>query len=549
MRLDPGLLHIANRSLSMDFSGTDSILNDPHQGYLSQVWGIKTKSQTSGLPPTSPMNHDSITNQYDPVKQSRNNERHASRPGSKENRPVSLDSPPLPDFLQHMYTDSSRPSVVNDPHQFIGRKIPRSSRTRGDHLSPTMQVSPPMHTGPSLRAETMTPIESGSGHDTAPARLSSSKNTPRAVSSDARLDRQACHNDPVICALAFQSKLLSPDPKPRHWTPPRPSARSVSASHSIDGYGPPQPPTVSPISAERKAAMAAAEKKRRLETGSPGRRSLGTSIVGSPQKSTLPRDQRVVQCSSPDAFPMRPPEAKNASGSPRGEAVFTPGSWAFRTIQAHDFNSHHQPKHTPHDPSATRDHSTPPAKMRYSPKRGQWITGRQHPNDHEQLDTRHPTTTPLPMSDSTTSTSAAVNRLWRYVSAPKVDQPARNPYDFTFLQPLPASIASQSKPQAGLGLGHPKFAARRPRMPGTTSINAKATNRSRLASDEIESLAGAFPTLFVSGKNPVIKDRGDKQVSKRTNIASKGSADSHLYPAVYSGSLPSFPRRIGFNIR
>jgi hypothetical protein len=84
---------------------------------------------------------------------------------------------------------------------------------------------------------------------------------------------------PILKALAFQAKLLSPS-RQQGSLKNVPSPKSPPG-YVIDGYGPPQPPTVSPISAERKAAMLAAGRRREKVQNSPSRQ-LGE--IASPKR-------------------------------------------------------------------------------------------------------------------------------------------------------------------------------------------------------------------------------------------------------------------------
>lgn len=438
--------------------------------------------------------------------------------GSKENHPVSESNVP---FTSHRLNPSFRPIAVEDPHQVIGRK--RFGMNQAPRSIPSTNLTlQPSHTMGSLRAETMTPIESGSEDDELPNKFDTHLTLTHPVSTI-----QTRPGDPVLSALAFQSKLLSPDPKPRHTTPPRATARSASASHVIDGYGPPQPPTVSPISAERKAAIAAAEKRKSLGTGSPSRQSNGSpsrrppasSFNGSPGRPVLPRSGCDGRVFNDHTSPMTTPARSNVSASPASQPIFMPGSWASRTVDPRDFNSclqHKQMSPTPHSPQA-HNISAPQAKMRYSPGRSEWVAMPPPGNVQGHPDQKRATTNPvikqnIPTSTSQLSSNVSTSQLGRSVSAPKINRP-RSPYDFTFLQSVStsASVNNQSKQQTGLGLGRPGSIIRQPRgpAPDRPGIEDKPVARRRLNTDENDKYAGAFPTLFTSrradGVKPVVQ--------------------------------------------
>jgi hypothetical protein len=519
------------------------------------------------------------------------------RKGSKENQPVQEHTASnFTPLKLEQYGDGdgdgdglgfTGPFVVEDPDQVIGRKSnSRHQQKAFGRQPPTISTSTflqPSKTArsksmlSSLRAETMSSIESGSDSDKTPtrptfdiARQSQSYSSMHTYSSTGERPAQKEKEDynPVLSALAFQSRLLSPDPKPRiqsqsqiqdqsqhhlpsqsqsrhtsptTTTPPR-ATRSVSTSgsHTIDGYGPPQPPTVSPVSAERKAAIAAAE-RRSLQgqgNGSPGRRNPpspdrhdGSPVRPSPGRDTVGGVSRGRI--SLGGSPMRTSGGSLTTRSPAdnhrpdgGSPYITSGRgpWASRsatTTPAKDATQQKEKAFAHLSSSreivadASRDDPETPsqAKMRYSPKRGQWVAaGKQ---DDEQDGDRAPPTANLSTDkqptkvEMKTTTSTAV--LGRSPSAPKVEHSARNPFDFTFLQPVPTAITAtsgpvQTKQQAGLGLGRPGLGKPKRNSSGTAANGPSAAKDSprdkrRMTSSENESLAGVFPMLFVSKRD------------------------------------------------
>jgi hypothetical protein len=503
------------------------------------------------------------------------------RKESKENQPVQENTTTIHLAYSQRDTGSAGPLVVEDPDQVIGRKShsrhQQKAFVRRPPIIPTSTALQPLKTAPSisLRAETMSPIGSGSDSDKTPtrptfdlARQSQSYSSMHSSSSLAERPAQKEKEDynPVLSALAFQSRLLSPDPKPRIQsqtqsqnqlasqsqpqsrqvaatiTPPR-ATRSVSTSgsHTIDGYGPPQPPTVSPVSAERKAAIAAAEKRRSLQgqgNGSPSRRAPGSPghHEGSPGRPSPSRDAvggasrgRVSLGGSPMRTPggslttrspgnLHRPDQESPNMSSGG------GSWASRsatTIPAKDATqqrekafAHLSPQRGPIIHSSRDDPETSSqAKMRYSPKRGQWVAAGKHDDEQDgnkALSTDNSfTDKQLTKVEMKTTTSTAV--LGRSPSAPKVGHSVRGPFDFTFLQPVPTTVSvtsspMQTKQQAGLGLGRPGLGKPKRNASGTAANGPTAAKDSprdtrRMTSSENESLAGVFPTLFISTRD------------------------------------------------
>jgi hypothetical protein len=505
------------------------------------------------------------------------------RKGSKENQPIPDNTTTAhPDYSQRD-TGSARPLVVEDLDQVIGRKSnSRPQQKAFVRQPPTISTSTllqPSQTAHSksmslsLRAETMSPIESGSDNDsdktpTRPtfdlARQSQSYSSSYTYSSTGERPAQKEKEDynPVLSALAFQSRLLSPDPKPRiqsqtqsqnqlasqsqsqfshtttTTTPPR-QTRSVSTSgsHTIDGYGPPQPPTVSPVSAERKAAIAAAERRRSLQgqgNGSPGRRNPGSPgrHDGSPGRPSPGRDTvggasrgRVSLGGSPIRTPggLSTTRSSGHSQRPNEGSPYTTsggGPWASRsatTTPAKDATQQKEKAFANLSPrreigaSPSRDNpeTSSQAKMRYSPKRGQWVAAGKQDDEQDgnkALSTDNLFTDKQPTKIEKTTTSTAV--LGRSPSAPKVGHSVRSPFDFTFLQPVPTAMTAtsgsvQTKQQAGLGLGRPGLGKPKRSSSGTVANGPTAAKNSprdkrRMTSSESESLAGVFPTLFVS---------------------------------------------------
>jgi hypothetical protein len=544
------------------------------------------------------------------------------RKESKENQPIpdNDSTTALPAYSQRD-TGSTRPVVVEDLDQVIGRKSnsrhQQKAFVRQPPIIPTSTLPQPLKTqhskstSLSLRAETMSPIESGPDDDsdktpTRPtfdlARQSRSYSSSHTYSFTGERPAQKEKEDynPVLSALAFQSRLLSPDPKPRipsqtqsqnqlasqsqsqphhiptTTTPPR-QTRSVSTSgsHTIDGYGPPQPPTVSPVSAERKAAIAAAERRRSLQgqgNGSPGRRVPGSPgrHDGSPGKPSPSRDMVEVASRgriSPGGSPMRTPGASSTSRSPgdlqrpdqeSSYTVLAGGSWASRsaaitpakdaTQQKEKAFAHLSPRREIVADTSRDDPQTPSqAKMRYSPKRGQWVAAGKHDDEQDgnkALSTDNLSTDKQPIQiEMKTTTSTTV--LGRSPSAPKVGHSVRSPFDFTFLQPVPtAPVTSdpvQMKQQAGLGLGRPGLG-----MPKRSSSEA-ATNgpsiakdsprdKRRVTSSENESLAGVFPTLFIS-------QRGAPAKNLPAEVSSPGVRDMVIVQLTYRN--PQNPKSTG----
>lgn len=513
------------------------------------------------------------------------------RKESKENQPVQENSTTVHLAYSQRDTGSARPLVVEDPDQVIGRKLSNSKQKPFVRQPPTiststfLQPSKTAHsksTALSLRAETMSPIESGSDNDsdktpTRPtfdlARQSQSYSSMHTHSfpGERPVQKEKEDYNPVLSALAFQSRLLSLNPKPRiqsqsqiqdqfrsqsqsqfshtttTTTPPR-QTRSVSTSgsHTIDGYGPPQPPAVSPVSAERKAAIAAAEKRRSLQgqgNGSPGRRVAGSPgrHEGSPGRPSPGRDMvggasrgRV----SLGGSPMRTPGDSSTSRSPahlnrshQGSPYTTSGGgpWVSRsatttpakdaTQQKEKAFAHLSPRREIGAyPSRDDPETSSQAKMRYSPKRGQWVAAGKE--DDEQDDNKAPSTNnpsidkrPTKFEMKTTTSTASFGRS---PSAPKVGHSVRSPLDFTFLQPVPTTIPITSSPvqtkqQAGLGLGRPGLAMPKRSSSGTATKGPSAAKDSprdkrRITSCENESLAGVFPTLFISKRDRPAND-------------------------------------------
>lgn len=474
----------------------------------------------------------------------------------------------------------ARPLVVEDSDQVIGRKRSNSKQKPFVRQPPTISTSTlpqPLKTAhskstsSSLRAETMAPIESGSDSDKTPtrptfdlARQSQSYSSIHTYSFTGERPAQKEEEDynPVLSALAFQSRLLSPDPRPRipsqsqtqsqsqprhtttttTTTPPR-QTRSVSTSgsHTIDGYGPPQPPTVSPVSAERKAAIAAAERRRSLQgqgNGSPGRRIPGSPgrHDGSPVRPSPGRDTvgggsrgRVGLGGSPMRTPggslttrspgdLHRPDQESPNMSSGG------GSWASRSAtttpaknarqQTEKAFAHLSPQRETGVVSGRSDPETPSqAKMRYSPKRGQWVAAGKEDDERDgnkalSTDNLFNDKQPTKVEMKTTTSTAVLDLS---PSAPKVGHPVRSPFDFTFLQPVPTTVSAasgplQTKQQAGLGLGRPGLGKPKRNSSGTAANGPTAAKDSprdtrRMTSSENESLAGVFPTLFISTRD------------------------------------------------
>jgi hypothetical protein len=507
------------------------------------------------------------------------------RKGSKENQPIPDNTTTAHPAYSQRDTGSARPLVVEDPDQVIGRKLSNSKQKPFVRQPPTIPTSTflqPLKTAHSkstslsLRAETMSPIESGPDDDsdrtpTRPtfdlARQSRSYSSLHTHSSTGERPAQKAKEDynPVLSALAFQSRLLSPDPKPRiqsqtqsqnqlasqsqsqfshtttTTTPPR-QTRSVSTSgsHTIDGYGPPQPPTVSPVSAERKAAIAAAEKRRSLQgqgNGSPGRRvpeSPGRH-EGSPGRPSPGRDMvggasrgRVSLGGSPMRTPgglstSKSPAHLNRSNEGSPFAASGGGSWASRTTtglardttqQKEKAFAHLSPQREMNTGTSRDDAGTASqAKMRYSPNRGQWVAAGKQDDERDgnkALSTDNLSTDKQPTKiEIKTSPSTAV--LGLSPSVPKIEHSVRSPFDFTFLQPVPittpvTSSPVQTKQQAGLGLGRPGLGMPKRSSSGTAANDPSAAKDSprdkrRMTSSENESLAGVFPTLFISQRD------------------------------------------------
>ncbi|KAG7527270.1 hypothetical protein FFLO_07100 [Filobasidium floriforme] len=608
-------------SLSLPYarnpSGTDSVINDPRQTYLSQVWGVKTKPRFSGITTASTRSHP-----HSGMDQARGIAKNdAGRIGdwgemrkeSKENQPIPNDTTAAHQAYSQRDTGSAGPLVVEDPDQVIGRKSnsrhQQKAFVRQPPIISTSTFPQPLKTAHSkstslsLRAETMSPIESGSDTDsdrtpTRPtfdlARQSQSYSSLHTYSSTGERPAQKEKEDynPVLSALAFQSRLLSPDPKPRiqsqtqtqtqsqpqfqsqprhtttptTTTPPRPNrSASTSGSHTIDGYGPPQPPTVSPVSAERKAAIAAAERRRSLQgqgNGSPGRRAPGSPgrYDGSPGRPSPSRDTLAGASRgrvSLGVSATRTPEDSLMTRSPgnlhrsdEGSPFVTSGggSWASRTTTALARDAMQQKgKAFAHlsprreivaDTSRDDPEMSSQAKMRYSPKRGQWVAAGKQDDEQDgnkalSTDNLSADKQPIKVEMETTTSTAF---LGHSPSASKVEHSARNPFDFTFLQPVPTTIPvtsspMQTKQQAGLGLGRPGLGKPKRNSSGTAANDPSAAQDSprdkrRMTSSENESLAGVFPTLFISKRGGPANNQGSQTL--KSNAPSRPLASSAL---------------------
>ena len=273
-------------------------------------------------------------------------------------------------------------------------------------------------------------------------------------------------SEPVLAALAFQAKLLTPvKAKPRQsFSPGRsPMSESMGCTHVIDGYGPPQPPTVSPVSAERKAAMLVAERRRREQGGgagggggrSPGRSLSGRSWgqEGSPGRSISKRsDGEEVR-----GLPVRARKEVQQDSPGRPERSKT---WAERM----ESQAEKQQRLIDRLPMTGGSEAVQEAKMRYSPAHGKWIAVAKPMASTEgkgvQQDRMRPKIPPLEFVDShknpfldPPSHQTRPGSTSPEINIDELGQRPRSPYDFSHLK---GSLDQMKVGQhAGLGLGRP----------------------------------------------------------------------------------------------
>jgi hypothetical protein len=448
-------------------------MNEPSAPYLSQIWGIKSK-----VIQLDPGGSGSTYRACDPISTDKNHQAAAAARGKKDHEGLKakenirgggweaeLRGPLASGSGLGSGPGGKRKSggkkvvIMDDSDQVIGRRkggsgegvgvggvgMPLRGETRGQQHG--LRQS---RTGDIRASE---PGPSGSNWTTKP-----SGSTFLSTST----------SEPVLAALAFQAKLLSPEkPKPRQSLSPHrsPGSDSPTAAHVIDGYGPPQPPTVSPISAERKAAMLVAEKRRREQGGgggggggrSPGKSPSGKSWgqEASPGRSMLTRaDGGEVR-----ALPARARKEIEQVSPSRPEKS---KSWPERmAIQAEK-----QQKLIERLPSTGGSAQVQEAKMRYSPAHGQWIAVAKPTATTQdkgvQQDRVRPKIPPLEFVDSNKNpfldppaTLSQPGSASPEINIDEIVQRPKSPYDFSHLKGSLDQIKAGQ--HAGLGLGRPGF--------------------------------------------------------------------------------------------
>ena len=445
-------------------------MNEPSGPYLSQVWGIKSKItqlEPSGYGSTYRLSDSTSSEKNQAVRGKKGNEglkakENIGGSGWEAELRGPLASGSGSGSGSKRRSGGKQVVIMDDPDQVIGRRKGGSV----DGVNPG-------GSGMSLRGETrgqtgMTMSQQQDSRQVSTGDFHGSDSGPSGSKSSIKASGSTflstSTSEPVLAALAFQAKLLSPEkPKPRHSLSPHrsPGSESVAGAHVIDGYGPPQPPTVSPISAERKAAMLAAEKKRREQAGggvggrSPGKSPSGKSWGqdGSPGRGILTRaDGIAVRCSPAR---VRKEVEHISPGRPERSK-----SWAERM----EIQAEKQQKLIERLPSTGGSEAVLEAKMRYSPAHGKWIAVAKSAalaeDDARQQDRVRPKIPPLEFVDSHKNPflDPPATLIKHESTSPEIHidesvQRPRSPYDFTHLK---GSLDQMKVGQhAGLGLGRP----------------------------------------------------------------------------------------------